>query len=107
MPPGSVSVVRWVAAAVYALLASAAMYAWGAWHILSVAMDVEEKCAVVYHERWDPAHGQPTWVPLGRRCNASFDMVPAYVNPAVVALLVAAVVCAGLAVRAARRLSAT
>ncbi len=92
---------RWVQAATCCLLASVAMYGWGSWKMF--AWDIRETCSLVHHQRWDPAYGQSRSFPLSRRCNASFDLVPSYVNPAVVVLLAAAVLCAGLAVRAARR----
>ena len=91
---------RWVRAATYCLLASVAMYGWGSWKMF--AWDIEETCSLVHHQRWDPAYGRSRSFPLSRRCNESFDLVPSYVNPTVVVLLAATVVCAGLAVRAAR-----
>jgi hypothetical protein len=42
-------------------------------------------------------------IPLGRKCNEAFDLVPAYVNPAIIALLGAAVAFVALAFRASHR----
>ncbi|AEW99223.1 hypothetical protein [Streptantibioticus cattleyicolor] len=50
------------------------------------------------HDHWREAS---RWFPLHNKCNATYDLVPAWVNPTLVALPVAAVVCAGVAVRLA------
>jgi hypothetical protein len=62
----------------------------------STGLDVGETCQFAHHERFDGAY----WTshaeefqklfPLHSRCNAHFDLVPAWVNPAVV-------VCAAVA----------
>ncbi|MCC8250067.1 hypothetical protein [Saccharothrix luteola] len=90
---------RWAVAASCAPLAAFLVYAWGAIHLYTP--DVRETCDLE-HGGWDPAHGQVTYFPLSRRCNAYQDLVPAYVNPTVVVLLVAAALFACLAVAARR-----
>lgn len=40
-------------------------------------------------------------VPLHDKCNATYDLVPAWVNPALVILPLLAAICLGLAVRLA------
>ncbi|WP_422771989.1 hypothetical protein ACN28C_02455 [Plantactinospora sp. WMMC1484] len=46
-------------------------------------------------ERWrEPGR----WFPLHNRCNADYDLVPAYVNPSLVVLAAVAVGCAAVAV---------
>jgi len=90
---------RWAVAASCAPFAALLVYAWGAIHLYTP--DVRETCDLE-HGGWDRAHGQVTYFPLSRRCNAQHDLVPAYVNPTVVVLLVVAVLFAGLAVAARR-----
>lgn len=90
---------RWAVAALCAPPAAFLVYAWGAIHLY--APDVRETC-VLEHGGWDRAYGQVTYFPLSRKCNAYQDMVPPYVNPAVVLLLVATALFAGLAVAARR-----
>ncbi|WP_329138450.1 hypothetical protein [Streptomyces sp. NBC_00670] len=90
--------VRWAAAAAGFLLCALALYLWGASHMF--ATDIEETCTLQHHQPLDPAYGHTSLVPLHRECNAHFDLVPPYVNPGVLAYLVACVCCLGAAVRA-------
>lgn len=90
---------RWAVAASCALPVALLVYAWGALHLYTP--DIRETCDLV-HGGWDRAYGRVTYLPLSRRCNAYHDMVPSYVNPTVAVLLVATVLCAGLAVAARR-----
>ncbi|QQQ78273.1 hypothetical protein IOD16_07320 [Saccharothrix sp. 6-C] len=90
---------RWAVAASCAPFAAFLVYAWGAIHLYTP--DLRETCALA-HGGWDRAYGQVTYFPLSRRCNAYQDLVPAYVNPAVVVLLTATALFAGLAVAARR-----
>lgn len=79
----------WIQAATYALLAATAAYLWGAWHLF--AWNISDVCSIRSGTAYDPVYDQVTLWPLSRRCNASFDLVPGYVNPAVAVLLAAAV----------------
>ncbi|NJP71370.1 hypothetical protein [Streptomyces sp. C1-2] len=89
---------RRAAAAAGFLLCALALYLWGASHMF--ATDIEETCTLQHHQPLEPAYGHTSLVPLHRRCNAHFDLVPPYVNPGVVAYLVACACCLGTAVRA-------
>lgn len=76
----------WVEAAAYAPMAAVLLYAWGAAHMFT--MDIGEACNLTYGQRWDPDYAGESLFPLSKKCNASFDLVPAYVNPRVFGLLV-------------------
>lgn len=86
----------WARLASAALLAGFASWLRGAF---SGGLDAGEWCRFVHHQYYDAAyaaaHAQEndTFFPLHNRCNASYDMVPGWVNPAVVT-------CAALAVAA-------
>ena len=80
------SVRPWVEAAGYAPIAAVLLYAWGAAHMFT--MDIGETCKLTYGQRWDPDYTGASLFPLSSKCNASFDLVPTYVNPGVVGLLV-------------------
>ncbi|QWB24433.1 MULTISPECIES: hypothetical protein [Streptomyces] len=80
--------------------------------ILSGGLDVEEACVhghgVSYDDAYREAHAQEfnRWFPLSSKCNENFDLVPAWVNPALVffALLAAiGVLCLAAAVVTALR----
>ncbi|MFV2112703.1 hypothetical protein ACFHW0_10250 [Micromonospora sp. LOL_025] len=86
----------WVLAAGSLLLAAAEVYLFGLVHMVVFWADVREACISRYHN-WDSAYGRPHYWPLERKCTASIDMVPGYVNPLVVILLVAASLAALLA----------
>ncbi|MBB5957459.1 hypothetical protein FHS29_004054 [Saccharothrix tamanrassetensis] len=90
---------RWAVAALCAPPAAFLVYVWGAIHMY--APDIRETCTL-QHGGWDPAYGRVTYLPLSRKCNAYQDMVPSYVNPAVVALLAATALFVVLAVAARR-----
>lgn len=90
---------RWAVAALCGPCAAFLVYAWGAIHLYTP--DFRETCELE-HGGWDRAYGQVTYFPLSRPCNAYQDLVPPYVNPAVVVLLAATALCVGLAVAARR-----
>ncbi len=80
--------------------------------ILSGGLDVEEACVhghgVRYDDAFREAHAKEfnRWFPLHSKCNENFDLVPAWVNPAIVffALLAAiGVLCLAAAVVTALR----
>lgn len=72
----------------------------GTWFIgaLSGGLDPEEACHAVgatYDRDYRSAHWrEPSrWFPMHNRCNAEHDLVPVWVNPGVVILLLAATTC--------------
>nr|WP_042194605.1 hypothetical protein [Kibdelosporangium sp. MJ126-NF4]CEL21430.1 hypothetical protein [Kibdelosporangium sp. MJ126-NF4]CTQ96003.1 hypothetical protein [Kibdelosporangium sp. MJ126-NF4] len=89
---------RWARAALYTPILALVVYAWGAMSMFT--LDTEEVCRLVHHERYDPGVAGEHYFPLSKRCNGGFDLVPSWVNPTVVVLLVATAVFAALAVRA-------
>ncbi|MEV4542951.1 hypothetical protein [Micromonospora echinaurantiaca] len=67
------------------------------------SLDAEESChaaGVTYDDAYRSAHWrEPSrWFPLHNKCNATHDLVPAWVNPALVVLPLLAAACLGLAV---------
>ncbi|MET8170712.1 hypothetical protein ABZT34_41910 [Streptomyces sp. NPDC005329] len=67
---------------------------WGAW---SGGLDVAETCALLRGQKYDDAYRAEHWrepsrfFPLHNKCNASYDLVPAWVNPTLVLLALLAV----------------
>ncbi|SIN41036.1 hypothetical protein [Micromonospora cremea] len=66
-------------------------------------MNAEESChsaGATYDGAYRSAHWQEPsrWFPLHNKCNATFDLVPAWVNPALVLLPLLATMCVGVAV---------
>ena len=76
----------WVHAAGAALLITAVSWTTG---VLSQGWDMAEDCArhgQTVDESYQEHHLQDAshWFPLHSRCNAHYDLVPAWVNPAIV-----------------------
>lgn len=94
---------RWAIAASISFVLMVLMYGYGASHMFS--LDKEEECTVILHQRYDAkyAHAEEQFFPLTQKCNASYDMVPFFVNPSVVLLLGVTLACAGAAVTATVR----
>ncbi|MEU3456142.1 hypothetical protein ABZ671_21485 [Micromonospora sp. NPDC006766] len=68
----------------------------------AAAYDIGETCVRVgqdYDTGYRAEHWQEAdrWFPLHNRCNAGYDLVPAYVNPLVMILAVLALGCAVMA----------
>ncbi len=68
--------------------------------------EVDETCAAAgqhYDHQYRAEHWrEPSrWFPMHNRCNADHDLVPVWVNPAIVVLRVLIVVCVGGTVWAA------
>ncbi|MFI5928893.1 hypothetical protein ACIA3K_23385 [Micromonospora sp. NPDC051543] len=66
-------------------------------------MSSEESCrqaGVSYDSAYRAVHWRESsrWFPLRDRCNATYDLVPVWVNPALVLLSLLAVSCIGAAV---------
>jgi hypothetical protein len=63
---------------------------------LSGGLDVGETCQFVHHERFDYAYREShaeepqKLFPLHNKCNAHYDLVPSWVNPAIVICTVVA-----------------
>ncbi|MFF0466162.1 hypothetical protein ACFYPX_01775 [Micromonospora zamorensis] len=78
----------------------------GTWFVGAFAgssMSSEESCqqaGVTYDSAYRAVHWRESsrWFPLHDRCNATHDLVPAWVNPALVLLSLLAVTCIGVAV---------
>ncbi|MGA5894899.1 hypothetical protein [Streptomyces venetus] len=80
--------------------------------IFSGGLDVEETCVQVHSVRYDDAfreaHAEEfnRWFPLHSKCNEDLDLVPAWVNPAIVFFVLLAaigVLCLAAAVVTALR----
>ncbi|MBK3637387.1 hypothetical protein JHN52_31695 [Streptomyces sp. MBT97] len=65
------------------------VWLWGVW---SGGLDVAETCTLLRGQKYDEAYRAEHWrepsqiFPLHNRCNASYDLVPAWINPALVLL---------------------
>ncbi|MDX3076284.1 hypothetical protein [Streptomyces sp. MI02-7b] len=98
MKPGN-----WVVAAGTFLLLTTLTFGYGLWHTL--VLDKREFCTVILHQRYDPKYAlsDEQLFPLSQKCNASYDMVPAFVNPSIVLFLGLTILGAGAGVGAAVR----
>ncbi|WCN05395.1 hypothetical protein [Streptomyces sp. M92] len=95
----------WFASSALLLLLSA-----GVTHLVGslagASLDPEEACHRA-GETFDRAYRRADfeeytrWLPLHDKCHAGYDLVPAWVNPVILALLPLALVCPGYAVRPA------
>lgn len=94
----SVRATRWYAeSAAYCLIAAVVMYAWGLMNTFT--MDLDETCELSHGQTTDAtAYTDESLFPLSQPCNASFDLVPSYVNPTIFVLLAASLVLAALAI---------
>lgn len=90
-------------------IATAGLFVGGAavtWLIGAFAgssLDPEESChaaGVTYDEAYRSAHWrEPSRrFPLHNKCNAEYDLVPVWINPALVLLLLLAITCLGVAI---------
>ncbi|WP_350003993.1 hypothetical protein [Pseudarthrobacter sp. WHRI 8279] len=66
--------------------------------IFAGGLDDEESCEISRHQAYDreyrmthPEHAGRTIFPLSNKCNADYDMVPFWMNPAVVGFALLAV----------------
>ncbi|CAL9573061.1 hypothetical protein SUDANB15_04842 [Streptomyces sp. enrichment culture] len=72
---------------------------------LSGGLDVGESCAYLHHQHYDQdyrsSHAEELdrLFPLSNKCNADYDLVPAWVNPAVVVCAAVFLVAAAVLVR--------
>ncbi|MFF7677590.1 hypothetical protein [Actinacidiphila glaucinigra] len=80
-----------------------AMFFTWVYGIFSGGLDVEETCELVAGRPYDEAYRiehvreYTRMFPLHNKCNASFDLVPGWVNPAIVLLALATVFLLGRA----------
>ncbi|MFF9479759.1 hypothetical protein [Streptomyces sp. NPDC014733] len=108
---------QWRDAKWWAHLLSASLFtALAVWlrGLFSMGLNVREESQFTHHQPYDDAYQDAhtaeynKWFPLHSKCNANYDMVPAWVNPVVVlALVVALVSLAVLVQRAATRRSSS
>ncbi|MET9513846.1 hypothetical protein [Streptomyces sp. NPDC002994] len=89
----------WAYAAAAAALGAGSLYVWGLVSLFGT-YDLEEFCTLTKHQDFDPEYAYATeqWFPLSQKCNATYDLVPAYVNTGVVALAALTVACVVAAV---------
>ena len=94
---------NWVVAAGIFLFLATLTSGHGTWHMF--ALDKEEFCTVVLYQRYDLKYalGSEQIFPLTQKCDASYDMVPGFVNPAVIIFLGLAILCVGVSVSASIR----
>ncbi|MGI5213184.1 transglutaminaseTgpA domain-containing protein [Plantactinospora sp. CA-290183] len=98
----------WVRFAVLAASSTVLLYGHGLFSGLT--LDTEETCELVKGQEYDTAYraehlDEPgRWFPLHNRCNAEYDLIPAYVNPSLVVLAALTLGCLGVAVVMAIRL---
>ncbi|ANW20776.1 hypothetical protein [Streptomyces clavuligerus] len=84
----------WVRALSVSLFLGAAAWLFGA---VPGGLDVAETCVLNHHQAYDSAYRSAhsedfdRLFPLSNKCNASYDLVPAWVNPTVAACFAIAV----------------
>lgn len=97
----------WLHFALLAASCTVLMYGHGV--LASLAFDIEETCELLKGQEYDHSYRsehwqEPSrWFPLHNKCNASYDLVPSYVNPSVVVLAIVTLGCAVTAVTMAVR----
>ncbi|MGW7261757.1 hypothetical protein [Streptomyces sp. NPDC054834] len=94
---------NWAVAAGISFLSLMLMYGYGASRMFS--LDKQEECTVVLHQPYDSKYAlaKEQFFPLTQKCNASYDMVPFFVNPSVVLLVGVTSLCTVAAVAATVR----
>lgn len=86
--------VHWLA--LWALSGGALFLTW-LWGVWSGGLDVAETCTLLKGQKYDDDYRrdhyrEPSQIfPLHNKCNASYDLVPAWVNPTLVLLALVAV----------------
>ncbi|MEV5985454.1 hypothetical protein AB0L85_10570 [Streptomyces sp. NPDC052051] len=84
----------WTRVCSVSLFAGLAAWLWG---VFSGGLDVRTLCVQGHHERYDAAYWDShaeefrRLFPLHNKCNAHYDLVPTWVNPAMVICAVVAV----------------
>ncbi|MFF1441871.1 hypothetical protein [Streptomyces sp. NPDC058295] len=88
--------VFWLTLSALSCVGSFLTWLWGAW---SGGLDVAETCTLLKGQKYDDAYRTEHWrepsqfFPLHNKCNASYDLVPFWVNPMLVLLALLAVGC--------------
>lgn len=85
-----------IATAAFCVVAGAATWLIGS--LAGASLDPEESChaaGTTYDYAYRSAHWrEPSrWFPLHNKCNADYDLVPVWINPGLVLLLVLAAAC--------------
>lgn len=69
------------------------------WGVFSGGLDAQETCEILRGQVYDDGYREEHWrepsrvFPLHNKCNASYDLVAAWINPTLVCLAVTAVGC--------------
>ncbi|MEU7280975.1 hypothetical protein AB0A69_19650 [Streptomyces sp. NPDC045431] len=88
----------WARAAVLLALGTGLLYLWGLAGLFT--FDRQEFCTLSRGQEFAPDEtGPDSLLPLSAKCNASYDLVPGYVNPGLAVGAVGTVACVVLAVR--------
>ncbi|MFI9642007.1 hypothetical protein ACIG87_18385 [Micromonospora sp. NPDC051925] len=85
---------EWARTATYLLIAAGEAYLFGLVHMESYWGVSPEDACVSRYGNWDGMHGDARYWPLERKCTEYIDMVPSYVNPLIIILLIGALACA-------------
>ncbi|WP_405686527.1 hypothetical protein [Streptomyces sp. NBC_00057] len=87
---------RWLLLSVMPCFGLFCTWFWGAF---SGGLDARETCELLEGQTYDSAYREENWqepsrlFPLHNKCNASYDLVPAWINPTIVCLAVATAGC--------------
>ncbi|WP_107407857.1 MULTISPECIES: hypothetical protein [unclassified Streptomyces] len=92
----------WAGLAAVLLLGTVVLYLWGMLALFT--LDIAETCALRHHQPydWEAVRAGQSLLPLSAPCNASYDMVPGYVNPGLLVGIAGTAGAAVMAVRAGR-----
>ncbi|MGW5423989.1 hypothetical protein [Streptomyces sp. NPDC003943] len=91
-------------ARVFSVSLCAGLVAW-LWGLFTGGLDVRKTCLYLRHENYDEAYRKvhteefSKLFPLHNKCNADYDLVPAWVNPTVVICAVVALVALAVLLR--------
>lgn len=86
----------WLAVSALSCVGLCLTWFWGAW---SGGLDVAETCTLLRGQKYDDTYRAEHWrepsqfFPLHNKCNASYDLVPFWVNPMLVLLAFLVVGC--------------
>ncbi|WP_157867863.1 hypothetical protein [Streptomyces prasinus] len=92
----------WTRLCSVSLFAGFTSWVWGA---SRESLDIRETCRLTHHEHYDEAYWEShaedfqRVFPLHNKCNAHYDLVPAWVNPTIVLCAVVSLVAAAVLLR--------
>lgn len=92
----------WARVCSVSLFAGLSVWTWG---VFRTGLDVRETCQFVHHVHYDRAYRDAhaaefqRFFPLHNRCNAHFDLVPAWVNPSLAVCAVISIVAIAVLVK--------